>query len=483
MPRKKKKERAAKAARAKKVEDTANEVSELVDSTASDAKVLNKLRGLGKAKLMLLNGRQLKPIADRFHWEYTRASAPVMRALIEEHLWLNTEGEESDEDEITVQSLVEDKAMPLDFVREQLREMGELVIMETDEKVLNVLADRLRWKVRRGELHERVVQWMQNDPQDQEPCDGDVSSALDETDRDSDHEPVQVLARKARPRAVKGDKRKGTRKRVVVPSQADVLIGPVMDRLDDLQGQIASLRGEGGRGAARSENVDAAGAHARVMRGARSAMGQIPGLTKSRGYFAARSARTGGDSRLSGSKRFGSVFSNDRERDAVVPDGDEVEAGADYDHLLHRRHALSGPDYETPYFMHETFNYMRQPTVRARVVEARLKSYTYRREAITIAVALDCIHNGDVGDATEVLVRRLQAVLDADQSGNWNVARQLESLMTADRLSGVTPATRRRAQRLARWERTARKGKSDDDDSENSDKDDPAPKRKGGGRR
>jgi len=77
------------------------------------------------------------------------------------------------------------------------------------------------------------------------------------------------------------------------------------------------------------------------------------------------------------------------------------------------------------------------------------KQHGNRREAANLACVLDYLVQGDKKDAVEVLVSRLQAVIHADDKGNWQIARHLESMATQDMGSFVAAAPLRAAIRTA----------------------------------
>ena len=71
-----------------------------------------------------------------------------------------------------------------------------------------------------------------------------------------------------------------------------------------------------------------------------------------------------------------------------------------------------------------------------------------RREAITLAVALDLLVQGKPLDAQEVMIRRITALEIADSQGDrkkaWHLASQFESALTSDRVR-VDPTMMRHA--------------------------------------
>ena len=113
-----------------------------------------------------------------------------------------------------------------------------------------------------------------------------------------------------------------------------------------------------------------------------------------------------------------------------------------------RLHHALGDKYTAPGFIQDT--YRRYPTMFSRVTQGMVwKQHGNRREAANLACVLDYLVQGDKKDAVEVLVSRLQAVIHADDKGNWQIARHLESMATQDMGSFVAAAPLRAAIRTA----------------------------------
>ena len=144
-----------------------------------------------------------------------------------------------------------------------------------------------------------------------------------------------------------------------------------------------------------------------------------------------------------------------------------------------RIHTADGADYLTPIFLDDTFK--RFSSVRSRVDQSQWQGERLRREAITLAVAVDLLKKKNTRDAFEVMVRRLTALEYADQHGGraqaWRVARQFESALTVDRI-GIDPVALRSAMKRAKMERASHDGPSSSSEDEPS-----APSKKGKGRR
>lgn len=148
-----------------------------------------------------------------------------------------------------------------------------------------------------------------------------------------------------------------------------------------------------------------------------------------------------------------------------------------------RRLHASGGDEKSEYAQDNFFAMTLGPTgfqnIRARVDSITWKQERNKKEATTLAVALDLLpRDGSVRDATEVLVRRLQALLCADEAGHWRVATFLESAMTAPLASAISPDQLKEAQRAARLHQATRGG-GKAAKSSGSDSDDPRPQRRG----
>jgi hypothetical protein len=77
------------------------------------------------------------------------------------------------------------------------------------------------------------------------------------------------------------------------------------------------------------------------------------------------------------------------------------------------------------------------------------KQVRNKREALTMACALDYLMEGKIKDATEILGCRLQAVLHADAQGKWTVAQYLESNVTQDTGSRINADAIKNAMHVA----------------------------------
>jgi hypothetical protein len=127
----------------------------------------------------------------------------------------------------------------------------------------------------------------------------------------------------------------------------------------------------------------------------------------------------------------------------------------------------------------------RHPTVTAFVQAADFKNHRNRKEARTIAAALDAfLLERDQERAFAVLLSRLAALQSADKNNNWEVATKLELLPSDEDASLVPPSAMAEAQRQVRLEQKVRKsdksgkGKNGkyrkDSDSEEEDPSKPA---------
>ena len=113
---------------------------------------------------------------------------------------------------------------------------------------------------------------------------------------------------------------------------------------------------------------------------------------------------------------------------------------------MRRIHCAEGDDYTARTFWEDT--YYRFNSVRTRVDTSRWKVVKNRREAITLAVALDLLVQGKPLDAQEVMIRRITALAIADSQGDrkkaWHLTSQFESVLTSDRVR-VDPTMMRHA--------------------------------------
>jgi hypothetical protein len=149
-----------------------------------------------------------------------------------------------------------------------------------------------------------------------------------------------------------------------------------------------------------------------------------------------------------------------------VPYAPPLSLPPDLSKVMNALGSIDEESWRYPDFLRSAFN--RHPTLRAMADATSWNKHQHRREAVTLAVAMDLIRTREVERGLEVLVRRYMALQMADDA-NWEVAQYLESPQTR-KVSTVPPRFMKNAYRMAALAKKAKGGESDSDSEEGEKK-------------
>ena len=366
------------------------------------------LQDFGCDQIMLVNGRDIAPVADALDLEYSRATARVLRPLLVGWVF---DVEETSEEELLSGNRFAGLGLKLEDMTAEEEDSGaEVELVKTTGKGKGKSKTKAKGKTKASPSVDSVTEEMARLK---------LASDKQQASLVEMRAMIELMLENQRPPSVRN-------------KQSEVLSDSDHDRLHDLAKEAMHDLGFEERSAKRSVKKN------KKHRDKRRKVSFKDTVHK----------RSILDLKNSDSSSSDETEEEARQFSVRVPKwvATEISAYQSRKPKPVRLHSHLGQEYITPEIIEATETSFRR---RAQDVGFDVKS-SRAQEAATIAKIIDLLLVNRNLDALEIATRRFQALITRETDGHWTVAGEIESRMAESSKSGCPPVVKKHALTMAR---------------------------------